>query len=127
VTDRSMTSGKGVLLSLPVVTVALGALAVGLIALGRYWGLGLSSLYFLVVPVALALLYARWYRTLPYEPRGVPAGARPVSLPGVADDEPFEDPVEEADRLSQARAAGPSSKEPTVVENDPSADSPSDP
>jgi len=101
-----MTSVKGVLLSFPVVAVALGALAVGLIELGRYWGLGLLSLVLLAAPVALAVVYVGWYRQLPYEPRGVPPGARPTSLLGPTTDEPFEDPVEEADRLDQATKTG---------------------
>lgn len=119
-----MTSFKAVLLSLPVVTVALGALSVALIELGRYWGFGLSSLFLLAVPVALALLYLAWYRTLPYVPRGAPAESGPASLAGAVDGEPFEDPVEEADRLDQDASEGPPPEEPAVVEDDEAADSP---
>jgi len=120
-----MTSWKGVLLSLPVVTVALGVLAGGLIELGRYWGLGLSSLGFLVVPLVLAVVYILWYRTLPYIPRGVPAGTRSPSLSGTGVDEPFEDPVEEADRLDRGSTTGLPTEEPTVVgDNAPTDSSP---
>jgi len=122
-----MTSWKGVLLSLPVVTVALGALAAGLIELGRYWGLGLSSLLFLVAPLALALLYLQWYRTLPYEPRGARSGTGAGSVAGPAEGEPFEDPVEEADRLDRAPAAGSPSGEPSVGEDEVPADAPPGP
>jgi hypothetical protein len=121
-----MTSSKGVLLSLPVVTVALGALAIALIELGRYWGLGLDSLFLLAVPIALALIYLAWYRTLPYAPRAAPAGTGPASLAGAADSEPFEDPVEEADELDRA-GGGPPPEEPAVVDDDAPSDSPPSP
>jgi len=113
-----MTSVKGVLLSFPFVAVALGALAVGLIELGRYWGLGLLSLVFLAAPLALAVVYIGWYRQLPYEPRGVPAGARTTSLLGPTVDEPFEDPVEEADRFDRATKTGAAPGEAAAAEND---------
>jgi hypothetical protein len=120
-----MTTWKGALLSLPVVAVALGALAVGLIELGRYWGLGLTSLAFLAVPLVLALVYIRWYHRLPYVPPGAPARATSAPLPGVGAEEPFEDPVEEADRFDQASKTGSPPEQPAIVEDDSAADSPS--
>jgi len=122
-----MTSLKGVLLSLPVATSALAALALGLIELGRYWGFGLSSLYLLVIPVALAIVYILWYRTLPYVPHPAPERSRPASLTAPAGEEPFEDPVEEADRIDQGRTEGTSTEEPTAAEHDSGADSRSSP
>jgi len=94
-----MTKFVAVLLSLPVVAVLLGALSLVLVYLGRSWGFGDYTLLLLIVPIALAVGYLAWYRTLPYEPaqRRVTAAPRPAA----AADEPFEDPVEEADRLDQ--------------------------
>ena len=113
-----MTTLKGALLSLPVVAVALGALAVGLIELGRYWGLGLLSLGLLAVPLVLAVVYIFWYHALPYEPRGAHTGAPPAAVLGAGAEEPFEDPVEEADRFDQASKDEVPPEEPTVVEDD---------
>jgi len=98
-----MTKIVAVLLSLPVVAVLLGALSLALIYLGRSWGFGLFTLLLLIVPIALAVGYLAWYRTLPYEPfqRRVTPAPRPAATP----DEPFEDPVEEADRLDQGKGA----------------------
>jgi len=83
--------------SLPVVAALLAVLALGLIVLGRYLGLGVDTFFLLAVPILLAVAYLAWYRTLPYEP------LRPAPPPAVAGDEPFEDPVEEADRIEGAR------------------------
>lgn len=113
-----MTSPKAVLLSLPVVAVALGALAVGLVELGRYLGLGLASLFLLAVPFVLALVYSLWYRTLPYEPRGGPTGMGAFAGTMGPTDEPFEDPVEEADRLGRAGPSDVPEESPAVVEDD---------
>ena len=122
-----MTTWRRALLSLPVVAVALGALAVGLVELGRYWSLGLVSLAFLVVPLALAIVYIRWYHRLPYTPPGTPARAPSTSPLSPGAEEPFEDPVEEADRLDQDSKMGPPPEEPAIVEDDPPTDSPSAP
>ena len=98
-----MTKIVAVLLSLPVAAVLLGALSLGLVYLGRSWGFGLYTLLLLIVPIALAVGYLAWYRTLPYEPsqRRVAPAPRPTATP----EEPFEDPVEEADRLDQGKEA----------------------
>jgi hypothetical protein len=96
------------LLSLPVVTALLAALALGLVFLGRYLGLGVYSLALIAIPLALAVAYLAWYRTLPYEPTTGPA-ASPL---GPGTEEPFEDPVEEADRLSRTPGETPAADEP---------------
>jgi hypothetical protein len=106
VTERGVS-----VLSLPVVAVLLGALVFALLYLGRLWGLGNQAVYLLAVPVVLAIVYLAWYRTLPYEPAR-PAVARATTAPSLDPDEPFEDPVEEADRLESdeeepARVEGP--------------------
>jgi hypothetical protein len=119
-----MTPWKGVLLSLPVVAVALGALAVGLVELGRYWSLGLISLAFLAVPLVLAVVYIQWYRGLPYEPPGARARGTSASFLGAGAEESFEDPVEEADRFDQLSKTGSPPEEPAIVEDDSAADSP---
>jgi len=83
-------------LSLPVVTALLAVLTVALIAVGRLVGLGTTTFFLLIVPLALAFAYLAWYRTLPYEP------SRPApALEDDAGEEPFVDPVEEADRLGE--------------------------
>jgi len=89
-TDRSFS-----LLSLPVVACLLAVLTLGLVLVGRSYGLGTTTFALLAIPVVLALAYLAWYRTLPYQrPR-----PRPRAVPPPEDDEPFEDPVEEADRM----------------------------
>jgi len=119
-----MTTFKGVVLSLPVVAVALAALAVGLVELGRFWGWGSSALYLIAVPLVLAIGYTLWYRTLPYAPRGAPSAPSAPAVMGSGADEPFEDPVEEADLLEQAAKTGPPPEEPTAVEDDDATDPP---
>ena len=93
--ERSLT-----VLSYPVVMGLLMVLTLVLVLLGSwYWKLGISTLYLLAIPIVLAVAYLAWYRTLPYhppEPRRFAGG-----LPGAA--EPFDDPVEEADRLEEAK------------------------
>ncbi|HLM69824.1 MAG TPA: hypothetical protein VK423_00365 [Thermoplasmata archaeon] len=85
------------LLSLPVFAALLAALTLGLILLGRYYNLGTTTFALFAVPVLLAVVYLAWYRTLPYEsPR-----ARRVPAPAEDEEEPFEDPVEEADRMTE--------------------------
>ena len=114
-----MTDAKAVLLSLPVVAVALGALAVGLVELGRVWSLGEDSLLLLVVPIALAGIYISWYRALPYEPRGRPSTDTSLEASAVGRDEPFEDPVEEADRLDhEGGRIAPGTEAPRIVDDD---------
>jgi len=84
------------LLSLPVVTALLAVLTVALVAAGRLFGLGTTTFFLLIVPLALAAAYLAWYRTLPYEP----LRAAPPLLDDEEGEEPFVDPVEEADRLT---------------------------
>ena len=99
-----MTENGFSVLSLPVVAALLAVLALALLFLGRLWGLGIDSLFLLAVPVALAIAYLAWYRTLPYEPR--PAARAPAAVGLPVDNEPFEDPVEEADELDRAAVHG---------------------
>jgi len=95
-------------LALPVVAVMIGALTIGLVLLGRYLNLGIYTLLLLGVPIALAVAYLVWYSKLPYEPlRARVPVASSLAAPGP--DEPFEDPVEEADRLDAETKAGPDS------------------
>jgi hypothetical protein len=95
-----MAGRASYLVSLPVVACLLGALSLGLVLLGRYYGLGSATFALLAVPVVLAVLYLAWYRTLPYErPRPRP---RPGPVEEDEEAEPFEDPVEEADRLEES-------------------------
>ena len=113
-----MTDVKGVLLSLPVVAVALGALTAGLVELGRYLRLGELTLALLAIPIALALAYLAWYRTLPYEPPAAPSGPGSSRALGISSEEPFEDPVEEADRFDREAAPPPrGGAAPAVVED----------
>jgi membrane-associated phospholipid phosphatase len=98
-----MKRGLAILLSFPVVITLIAALTLALIFLGRfYWGLGLATLFLLVVPIVLAAIYLAWYSTLPYTPPRPRLMAPPV-VPG---EEAFEDPVEEADRYDEFRETG---------------------
>lgn len=100
------------LLSLPVVAVLLAVLTLVLVVVGKYWNLGLTTFALLAIPVVLAVVYLAWYRTLPYEP--VHLLPSPVSPSPDADREPFEDPVEEADRLERDASEGEDEEEPTA-------------
>ncbi|HYB77488.1 MAG TPA: hypothetical protein VEE83_02245 [Thermoplasmata archaeon] len=107
-----MTERSFSILSFPVVAVLLAVLVLALLFLGKAWGLGTMTFYLLAIPVALAIAYLAWYRTLPYEPytpRTVPPAARAAR---VVDDEPFEDPVEEADELEREHAIQDRASEP---------------
>jgi len=92
-----MTGRRFSVLSLPVVAVLIGALTIAVIFVGRYWNLGSYTFFLLAIPVAVAVAYLAWYRTLPYEPSRPRAAA--VTAPSVEGDEPFVDPVEEADEF----------------------------
>lgn len=92
-----MSNRPSSFLSLPVVAALLAVLTLGLVLAGKSWGLGAASFALLAVPIALAIVYLAWYRTLPYEP----VRPRPASAPSLdreEEEELFEDPVEEADR-----------------------------
>jgi hypothetical protein len=100
----------GVLLRvpLPVMTVIIAGLALGVEVLGLVAGLGRWSLALLAIPGVLAAAYLLEYRTLPYEPWH-PAPRRAASAPAASltpgtEEEEFVDPVEEADRLDRAGA-----------------------
>jgi len=95
-----VTGRRFSLLSFPVVMVLLVVLTLGLVFVGRwYLGLGLDTFILLAIPLVLAVVYLAWYRTLPYVPSGPQARAGPAAMD--EDDEPFEDPVEEADLLDE--------------------------
>ena len=119
-----MSRVREVLLSLPAVVVFIGALTLGLILLGRYWNLGVATLFLLVVPIGIAVAYLWWYSTLPYEPIRLGSKPTPAPPPPVVMEEPFEDPVEEADRYDQARTTGGPEEEPAIVEDDASSEAP---
>lgn len=112
-----MTGLRSTFLSLPVVAVVVGGLTLALVLLDRYAGLGPWGFALLAIPIALAAGYLAWYRTLPYEP----ARPGPSEAPAVPTDEPFEDPVEEADELERASAAEPPGESPGVAEDEPDA------
>ena len=97
--EAPMSAGRFSLFSFPVVTGLLAALALGLVLLGFYWGLGRTAIFLLAVPIALAVVYLAWYSRLPY----VPPHPTPGSGSSPDDAEPFEDPVEEADRLDATK------------------------
>jgi hypothetical protein len=93
-----MTSRVSSLPSLPVFVGLLAVLTLGLILIGKYLGLGVDSFFLLAIPFVLAIVYLDRYRRLPYGgPRARPQGlAAELSS---SDEETFEDPVEEADRI----------------------------
>jgi hypothetical protein len=112
--------------------LTLAALLIAVDPAFRHWGWW--RLGFFAIPVVVAVYYLNEYRKLPYEPwhffppqpSPAPAatpspGAAPASAPPAtpappaavpaapeeaADDEPFVDPVEEADRLDRERTGG---------------------
>jgi hypothetical protein len=82
-----------------VVAAALGVVAFGVVFLGFELKLGVYSLVLLVVPAAVAVVYASQYSRRSSEPGD--SGADPDGPTA----EPFDDPVEEADRMAGATAA----------------------
>jgi len=115
--SRSMTDRKVSLLSFPVVMVLLVVLTLGLVFLGRwYWGLGLDTFFLLAVPLVLAVVYLAWYRTIPYVPSQPKAGVGAGT--DDEDGEPFEDPVEEADRLDETAEEEEAPDEPSDAADD---------
>jgi hypothetical protein len=101
-----VASGVLVRIPLPVMTVIVAGLALGVEVLGLVAGYGSWSLALLLIPGALAAAYLLEYRTLPYEPWHSASRAAPA--PSVAPDDPeeFIDPVEEADRLDRTAPPG---------------------
>lgn len=82
-----------------VVTAVLGVVAFGLVVLGLELKLGVYSLALLAVPVGVAIFYTARY-------------ARDHSEDSGEEGEQFDDPVEEADRISSEPAA-PANEPPT--------------
>ena len=95
-----MAARWGSILSLPVFAVLLAVLTFGVILLGRDAGYGVDTLFFLAIPIAAAGAYLAWYRTLPI---AAPSSASRPDEPSAVDDEPFEDPVEEAVLLDEQK------------------------
>jgi hypothetical protein len=79
-----------------VIAVAVGVMAFGFVALGYELKLGIYSLALLAIPLVVAMAYLSQYSRRPYEPWVAP-GSGETDDPS---DEPFDDPVEEADRIS---------------------------
>lgn len=91
----------------PFVAVAalVGALTVGLVVLGTELQWGAYTYALVVIPVAIAIAYLVSYsRVAPPEPAGAPTP--PPDAPGDAE-EPFVDPVEEADQLASGEKLPP--------------------
>ena len=109
---------------LPFAAVAgvVGAISLGVVILGVRLHWGIWSLGLLVIPGAIAAVYIRQYAEV--------APAATPSTPGVAgdpthEDEPFDDPVEEADRLAtedRARAEAEELPSPAETSTDPPAE-----
>lgn len=122
-----MTSAWG-RLSFSVVLIVLAAVTLGGVAALRFEGAGVYSLAFLVVPIAAGVGYLYENRDHPPlylrpRPRPTPPAA-PTSPPGTgavaaapagpaspepwgpipSDDEPFDDPVELADRIDRGES-----------------------
>jgi hypothetical protein len=76
------------------VVIGVAVAALGLVALGTYLRWGVWSLALLIVPGAFAAVYLTQYSQLPIAP------PRPAPPAEPEDAEPFDDPVEEADRLA---------------------------
>ncbi len=103
-----MADGILIRIPLPVMTVVIAVLALGVEVLGLIAGLGARSLLLLFIPGALAVAFLMEYRKLPYVPWGTRTESPPASdLP----EEEFIDPVEEADRIAQE----PPSAEPSAA------------
>jgi len=95
-------------LSFGVFACVIAVLTFGMVLLGSYLHLGVDSFLLLLVPAAAAAAYLAWYRTLPLAPSRIPKAApAPVD-----DEETFDDPVEEADRLAAASENTESDDEP---------------
>jgi hypothetical protein len=101
-----------------VIAASLGIVALGMVALGWFLKLGIYSLGLLVVPLVIGWFYISKYSERPYEPR-VPPRSATAAPPST---EPFDDPVEEADRIGPVPAeAGPA---PTADSAEPTAEPP---
>jgi hypothetical protein len=93
-----MSSGTIARIPFVAVAAALAAGALGIVVLGIYLKLGVYSLALLSVPVVIGLLYLSRYSG----PGDVPPPSGPAPEDAAA--EPFDDPVEEADRIDAGSA-----------------------
>lgn len=94
-----------------LIAAIVGALTVGLIVLGLELGWGSYTYLLVIIPIAIAAAYLVSYSKVapPVEVAAGPtASPGPPSPPGVAgEEEPFVDPVEEADRLASGETLPP--------------------
>jgi hypothetical protein len=129
--DLAGTEENGVELSYPVAVGGLAALTAG--GIGAAFLLGVPRYAWVVVPIVgvLAVLYLYTYSKRPgpeTEPPGTPGEEEPFvdpveeadqaatppagPGPGSTGEEPFDDPVEEADAVDSAGPAAPAPKAP---------------
>ncbi len=124
-----MATGVLVRVPLPVMTVIIAGLALGVEVLGLIAGLGSWSLALLAIPGALAVVYLLEYRTLPYEPWHLNPRPSPTLSPSAPTTEPeeFVDPVEEADRLDSTGSSGAAADSAPTADDTSSSAEPGDP
>jgi hypothetical protein len=79
-----------------IVVALLGFASLGVVVLGLERKLGAYSLLLLAVPLVIAAVYLSQYSRRP----DVPSSARVSGAPMDPPNEPFDDPVEEADRIA---------------------------
>jgi len=93
----------------------LAALTFGLVITGKDLGFGVYTFALLAIPVALAVGFLAWYRhvLITHPTTGLGAAFAPT------DDEPFEDPVEEADRLESEDEVDAAEEDLTIPTDDP--------
>ncbi len=111
-----MVDGVLVRLGLPVMSVILAGLSLGVVVLGVAAGLGGWSLALLVIPGALGAVFLLEYRQLPYEPWHPGPRAAPAVPAAGGEEEEFVDPVEEADRLDATEVADAATDPPATPE-----------
>ncbi len=92
----------------PFVAVAalVGALTVGLIVLGLELKWGIFSYVLVVIPIAVAAAYLVSYARVAPPPVVAPPPS-PAASPTTDEEEPFIDPVEEADRIASGETLPP--------------------
>ena len=108
-------------LSLPAMMAVIAGLSIVALLLALHFQWGYWRIAFFAIPAVVAGYYLNEYRKLPYEPyrfwpqrpaatvAPATAPAAPTASPASAapEEEPFVDPVEEADRLAAAGDAPP--------------------
>jgi hypothetical protein len=99
-----------------LVTGAIAAASLGVVALGVFLRWGVWSFALLIVPGVFAAVYLMQYSKLPY---AAPAPPAPVAA---EETEPFDDPVEEADRRSAEGAVSTDESPTAAAETGPTSD-----